>query len=303
MLFLVFCFSNQRSRAKMAQEQFTLQMGYPMLVPLIELKSESGLAYDTAIECHYKLLSRYMKAVEECRPPLPLRLFAFPSETINFNGLKRLKNELGKPLLQVETGKPLVGKEKNDEARRRIEEVKKPASELLIELQQLLSKPIIPLRLKEIPAGLREDVEKVLKEGHDKVNAYVKGVEDNIELTQSVENSGLACHENRKAVSLSFLASYMYEDFFVSKKTLTQFREDIDRCIDYNDRLCKSLSALEDEANKADIKRLGLYSQSELRRRDLVQAIIDDDMEKAQELLLAAMTKAISEEKSLVKVD
>lgn len=300
-VFLVVSFSNQHSRAKMAQEEFTLRMGYPILVPLIELKSESGLAYDTAIEVHHKLLSRYIKAVEDRQPPLPLRLFSFSSKTINFKKLKRLKNELGKPLLENETGKPLVGKEKNDEACRRIEKLKKPATELLVELQQLLSKLIIPSRRKEIPAGLREDVDKVLKESHDKVEAYISGI-NNIALKKSVENSGLACHENRKAASLSFLASYMYEDFFVNKKMLTRFKEDIDQTISYNNVLCESLSSSEDKDNEADINCLGLYTQSELRRLDLVQAIIDDDMQKAQELLLAAMKKAISEEKSLVEV-
>lgn len=289
-VFLVVSFSNQHSRAKMAQEEFTLQMGYPILLPLIELKSESGLSYDTAIESHHKLLSRYIKAVEDRQPPLPLRLFSFSSKTINFKELKRLKNELGKPL-KDETGKLLVGKEeKNDEACRRIEKLKKPAAERLIELQQLLSKPIIFSRRKEIPAGSREDVNKALEGSHAKVEYYTDGINTNIPLNKSVENSRLACHENRRAASLSFLASYMYEGFFVSKKMLTRFRDDIDLTIRHNNYLCKSLPS-DDEARD----RLKRYSESELHRRDLVQAIIDDDMQKAQELLLAAMDKAISE--------
>ncbi len=288
MVFLVFSFSNQHSRAKMAQEEFTLRMGYSILVPLIELKSESGLSYDTAIEAHHKLLSQYIKTVEDRQPPLPLRLFSFSSKTINFKKLKRLKNELGKPL-KDEAGELLLGEKKNDEACRRIEKLKKSATELLVELQQLLSKPIIPSRRKEIPAGLREDVDSALKMSQDKVEDYISGIEKNIELKKSVENSGLACHENRKTASLSFLASYMYEDFFVSKKMLTQFRENIDRTIYYNNVLRKSLPS-DDKARD----RLKRYSESELHRRDLVQAIIDDDMQKAQELLLAAMIKAIS---------
>ena len=103
-------------------------------------------------------------------------------------------------------------------------------------------------------------------------------------------NSGLACHENRKAASLSFLASYMYEDFFVTKTALIRFRENIDQTISYNNVLRKLLPS-DDEARD----RLKRYSESELHRRDLVQAIIDDDMQKAQELLLSAMDKAISE--------
>lgn len=284
MFFLVFSFSNQHSRAKMAQEEFTLRMGYPILVPLIELKSESGLAYVTAIEAHHKSLSQYIEAAEDCQPPLPLRLFSFSSKTINFKELKRLKNELGKPL---------VGKEKNDEACRRIEKLKTTASDRLVELQQLLSKPIILLRRKKIPAGLQEDVVKVLKESHDKLETYISGIKNDIALKESVVNSALACHENRKAASLSFLVSYMYEDFFVNNKMLTRLREDIDLTIDYNNALYKLLPS-GDEAKG----RLKLYSQSEVRRRDIMQAIIDDDMQKAQELLLAAMDKAISQEES-----
>ncbi len=300
--FLVVCLFNQHSRAKMAQEEFTLRMGYPLLVPLIELKSESGVAYDTAIKVHHELLSQCIEATEDRRPPLPLRLFSFSSKTINFKELKRLENELGKPL-KDEEGKLLHGEEKNEEARRRIEKLKKPATELLVELQQLLTKQIMPSRRKKIPAGLREDVDKVLKESQDKVELYISGIEKNIELKKSVEHSALVCHENRKAASLSFLTSYMYEDFFfVTKEMLIRFREDIDQTIHYNNILCKSLSSSEDKGNKADIKRLGSYTQSELRRLDLVQAIIDDDMQKAQELLLAAMKKAISEEKNLVEV-
>ncbi len=296
-VFLVISFFNQRSRAKTAQEEFTLRMGYPILVPLIELKSESGLAYVTAIEAHYKSLSQYIEAAEDCQPPLPLRLFSFSSKTINFKELKRLKNELGKPL-KDEKGKLLFGKEKNDEACRRIDKLKTTASERLVELQQLLSKPIILSRHKKIPAGLREDVNQVLKDSQGKLNDYILGIKNNISLNKSAENSALVCHENRKAASLSFLASYMYEDFFVTKTALIRFRENIDQTISYNNVLCKSLSSSEDKGNKAVIKLLGSYTQSELLRRDLVQSIIDDDMQKAQELLLAAMDKAISEKES-----
>jgi len=291
--FLVVSFSNQRSRAKIAQEEFTLRMGYPILVPLIELKSESGLAYDVAIKAHHELLRRYIKAVEDRRPPLPLRLFSFSSKTINLKEMKRLENELGKPL-KDEKGELLLGEKKNDEARRRIEkEFKKTAAKLLVELQQLLSKTIIPSRRKEIPAGLREDVAKVLKESHDKVEVYISGI-NNISINESLDSSGLACHENRKAASLSFFASYMYEDFFVDKEILEmleRFKEDIDKTIRCNNVLSKSLSS-DVEAGR----RLRRYTESEVRRRDIAQAIIDDDMQEAQKLLLAAMIKAISEE-------
>ena len=172
----------------------------------------------------------------------------------------------------------------------------------------MLSKPITILRDKNIPDGLREKVDKALDISHNKTKDYALGMDNNnIAIKERVKNAEFACLESRRAISLSLLVSLIYEDFFVTTTKLDRFWEDIERIIYYNNLLCKSLTndlsdlTLKSEERKfaeGTIERLESYSQSEHRRQDILQAVIDDDMQKAQKLLLAAMRKAISEEKS-----
>jgi hypothetical protein len=302
-IIIFFSFSIQHINVKAKQKELTQRNVLVILYPLIELNSESGLAYDTAIKTHHQLLTESLNYITASQRQLPLlsRTFSFPLKTVN---IKKLK-EMQKVLDETQPGE--------DEPEVRVKNASKTASELLVELQQLLSKPIIIFRDKNIPDELREKVDETLDNSHNKVKDYVLGMENNIiTIEESVRKSEFACQESRKAISISLFVSLIYEDFFVTTTKLDRFWEDIERCIYYNDILCKSLTnvlgdlPLKSQERKLAIEetidRLESYSESERRRQDILQAIIDDDMQKAQKLLLAAMDKAISEEKSLVEV-
>jgi len=295
---IFFSFSIQRINAKAEQKELTQRNVLVILHPLIELKAESGDAYALAIKTHHKLLTESLNYITAPQRQLPLlsRVFSFPLKTINIKKLKEMQKELDET------------QPSEDNSEVRVKNASKTAFELLVELRQLLSKPITILRDKDIPDRSREEVDKTLDISHNKVKDYVLGVENNIAIEESVKNAEFACQENRKAISLSLFASLIYEDFFVTTTKLDRFWEDIERCIYYNNFLCKSLTnvlgdlPLKSQERKLIIEetidRLESYSESERRRQDILQAIIDDDMQKAQKLLLAAMRKAISEEKS-----
>ena len=89
------------------------------------------------------------------------------------------------------------------------------------------------------------------------------------------------------------LVSLVYEDFFVSKRELLQFVEDIERTIYYNDKLL----VMKDSLPEGAAGRLEQYTASEIRRRNILRAVVDDDMHKAQKLLVNAMDIAIAEAK------
>ncbi len=307
LVFLVSCiffsFSIQLIHAKAKQKELIQRDVLLILNPLIEIKAESvdapvGAscgAYDLAIKIHYQLLTESLNHINDSQRKLPLlsRAIFFPLKMINTKKLKKIQNELDET--QPSENDPEV----------RVNNASKTSGELLIELQKLLSKPITILRDKNIPDGLREKVDKALDISHNKTKDYALGMDNNsIAIEERVINAEFACLESRRAISLSLLVSLIYEDFFVTTTKLDRFWEDIERIIYYNNLLCKSLTndlsdlTLKSEERKfveGTIECLESYSQSEHRRQDILQAVINDDMQKAQKLLLAAMRKAISE--------
>lgn len=302
---IIFSFSIQLIHANAKQKELIQRDVLLILNPLIELKTESvgasvGAscgAYDLTIKIHYQLLTESLNQIKDSQRKLPLlsRVISLPLKKINTKKLKKIQNELDET------------QSSGNDLKVRVNNASKTSGELLNDLQKLLSKPITILRDKNIPDGLREKVNKALDVSHNKTKDFALDMDNNIAINERVKKAEFACLESRRAISLSLLVSLIYEDFFVTTTKLDRFWEDIERLIYYNNLLCKSLTNdLSDLTLKSEersfvegtIERLELYSQSEHRRQDILQAIIDDDMQKAQELLLVAMRKAISEENS-----
>lgn len=282
-IFVIVTVSTQHAKARMLQEEISQRNAYVILMPLIELCAESGIAYDTAIVAHYELLKMSIEEIEKNKLPLPARLFSFSRKKIDLEKLKEIQEGL-----TWDSGKD------KDGARVKINEARKLAAELLIELKKLIISPITISRQKGVPAELQEKVDGAFEQSHNKVMEYVVGLKDNITREQFLGKAASACHSNRRTISLLVMGSLIFQDF-VTGEQLIWFREDIDRTIYTNNILRKSFEP-EDETKPVHeaYNRLGLYTDSENRRRDTLQALVEGDMQKAQELLVAAMDKAIS---------
>jgi len=80
---------------------------------------------------------------------------------------------------------------------------------------------------------------------------------------------------NRKAIVYLCLARFNYQEI-VDEEELRRFRTDINRTVYYNRVLQKTY-----EEDNPNYKLLGEYSDSELRRLGLLQAIIYNDIHQA----------------------
>lgn len=109
-------------------------------------------------------------------------------------------------------------------------------------------------------------------------------------INPNVAYSMTLCMANRKSIVYLYLVRFGHQEI-VSKETLKQFRSDINRTIYYNKVLqqtydMKNVEVIENSA----YKRFDNYSDSELRRLWLLQAIIDNDIQQTQVLLQIALT-------------
>jgi len=139
---------------------------------------------------------------------------------------------------------------------------------------------------EDLPEGLLEDAKRALDESKESVRKY--GDDPN------VTNAEKACRKNRKAIALAYLVRCAYQHFNSLDDKLRQFRGDINRTIYYNDLLRKNnADALKDDRILGNIKKelekdnelLEKYTNSERRRLEIVDAILDKDNRKAESLL------------------
>ncbi len=280
-VFLLAFYSSQHDKTEAANKELRARNAYAALMPLVELYTESGPVDKKTKEVHTELFDRYIENINNHQLSLPLRPFALFAKKIDVKELGRIRDK-------VEYG---ASKEIYQAA----------IEELFDELKQFLSKENILSRKSDVPPGIRTEVANKLEELNIKTLDYISSIDlsDDSKIGESINDAVNVCLASREAIAYSFLASYTYEDFFANKEPLLLFREDIDRAIYCNKFLYNSLPVkgkTDEETDKYNgyRDRLKKYSHSEFRRRDVVQALIDDDMQKARELLLAAMEKAIS---------
>ena len=265
-VFLFLSIPIQYHNAEAANDELTTRNAYVFLMPLVELYAEANLVTGETKTIHSKIFRKYIENINDHKLSLPLRPFALAAKKIDVTELERIydkvENEVSKKEYQAAIKK------------------------LFDELKQFLNKENILSR--DVPDGrCKEEVAKKLDEAHTKTLEYISGIDtsDDSKIEESLKKAEEICLANRVAASYSFLASYTYENFFVNNESLNQFKADIDRTIHYNKVLSDSLPAKYQE-NRDNLDQ---YTHSELRRRKVVQALIEDDMQKAQEVLLAAM--------------
>lgn len=290
--FLYFSIPIQNHKAKAANKKLQTRNAYALLMPLVELYTESGEISggisDDAKKIHLSVYDKYTENINHHKLSWPLRMFAWKTEDIDITKLKKIITELKKASNQIDN------------------ETDKQAYKVAIEnffadLKQFFGNENLLPRITGPDKKCQEEVIATLNESHSKTMAYISSVDtlDDSKTEENINKAKATCLANREAVARAFLYSYTYEEPLTGtdqddKELLIGFRENIDRTIHFNRVLRDSLPA--------DDKRHGFldkYSHSELRRRSIVQTLIDDDMQKAQELLLAAMESAIAEENAI----
>jgi hypothetical protein len=109
----------------------------------------------------------------------------------------------------------------------------------------------------------------------------------------NISNSQEACRKNRKAIALVYLIRCVFQDVSSLDDKLRQFRGDINRTIYYNNLLMKSNTDLLANDPLPDVRKelekdIGLlvkYTNSEFRRLEIVDALLDKDSHKAEGFL------------------
>lgn len=265
-----------RNDAVAAQEELEPQHAFFILMPLVELYSESGPDYDRAVEVHSELLSEYIEAVKS-RTPSYYKVFSWKYNPSHIDELNRIQ-------------KILIGKNNEKTSEGRIKQARKTALEVFKKLDEFLKVDVNVLKEDRTPYKLRAKIKEVRNESQRAVKDYISDFEkSDIDDVASFFKAQLACQANRKNICYIYFSFLLYQDFHVTKEDLIRFREDIDRVVYYNKRLFETSESL-----SKDQKNLLLeYSDSENRRRAILQLIIEEDMPKAQLFLLTAMREAI----------
>lgn len=240
------------------------------LILLVELATEPGPDYNESKTLFSGLLLDYAKHMEG-RRPYPLLLWPPLSKRNIVKEMRRIAGDL----------------ENADQtnAREAIERASKSITEFLAESKLFAAEPIITFEPEVMPEELQVAIKESLRESHEKAEIFTND--------PNMANSEAAYQANRKAIVYLYLARSGYQEI-VSQEELRTFRTDLNRTIYYN-RFLRQTDAVKigEGVEGSDYWRLGRYSNSEILRLRLLQAIIDNDMQQAQVLLQMAVTKAI----------
>jgi hypothetical protein len=201
--------------------------------------------------------------------------------------MKRDQAKKGEQLTEVSAD--LSPEEEREQERAQAEkEIKKARDtikQFVIRSQEFSGLEIAIFEHEELPEGLLEAAKLALESAKESVEKFM--------LDPNVANAQEACRKNRIAISLAYLVRCAYQHFNSLDEELRQFRGDIDRTIYYNDLLMKNNADLLANAPLRDVRKqleednglLKKYTESELRRLDIVDAILDKDNRKAESLL------------------
>lgn len=231
-----------------------------------EAEEESGKDFIIAREDHVYLLERYLGHMK-----------------------KRFLSRLLQPLypeLSPETQlRPIVGllRDEEGDARKEIQATVGTIREFFRNSEKSSEIQIVSFKPEVLSEELLGAINEALNKSHEDVNKY--------EQTQTVDNAETACRANRRAIALLYLARFDYRNF--DDKKLKQLRQDVDRTIYYNGVLERSASTSPKNRNL-----LRMYSKSEHRRLQIIQAILDSNMLEAKRLLETAIEEARKEKMS-----
>lgn len=164
-----------------------------------------------------------------------------------------------------------------EQAREAIWRAGKELNEFYKDSEKLSAKKIIWFKYERIPEELVRDLDKALAESETRV----KELEENL----TVENALAACQANRRTMLLLFLARMGYG----SQEKINQFLSITEKTLD-----CKS--KLAEKIEDPEVKQTVLtWRDGEERRVDILNAMLDNDMEKVRNLLKEAIEKAFAD--------
>lgn len=260
---LILCFFYVCSKVWATSKNLASRNASDTLILLVELATESGDDYSQAKILFVEQLQVYAEHMKQRELHWLLRLSPSPRKNAA-KELERVADYL----------------EKADQinARQAIEKASESIAKFLTESKTFTDEPITTFE----PEAISKEIQTLINTSLDKTNEKT----DIYASDPNVAKSRAACMANRKAIVYLYLARFNYQEI-VDEEKLRRFRTDINRTIYYNRVLQKTYK--EDNPN---YKLLGEYSDSELRRLGLLQAIIDNDIQQAQDLLQTVLVKA-----------
>jgi hypothetical protein len=224
---------------------------------LDEMKNEAGKNYIKAREDYIYLLGIFREHMEMRNYSLLLRVL-YPELSPNKQLTSSLAN-LDKP-------------ETQDDAEKQIKEASKAIEKFISESRKFAGTQVSMPSHHDMPVKLLSVVKSALDDSKTHVEKYGKNL--------TMLNSQVTCRRNRIAAALAYLTRCAYQDFRGLDGELRQFRGDINRTIYYNDVLKGKK-----EISKEDRGRLEKYSNSEMRRLKIVNALLGRDSDRAVSLL------------------
>lgn len=244
-----------------------------ILILLVELQHEAGEDYIEASKDYVYLLPRFRGHMEERSCSLLLRLL-YPE----LSPAKQLKSAL------ADLSEPVA---KQGQAQKKINEATEAMRQFVYKSQKFAGTQVSMFELHDVPEELLKDAKSALDDARKYVEIYGK--------KQTVPNSQEACRKNRIATALAYLIRCVFQDFNTLDDELKQFRGDINRTIYYNNLLVKNnedllasdqLPDVRKKKLEKDIGLLGKYTNSEIRRLVIVNALLDRDSHKAENFVL-----------------
>lgn len=168
--------------------------------------------------------------------------------------------------------KESVSEQDQAKAKNEIKKARDTIVQFVSKSQKFSDMQILTFEPEDLPEELLNDAKLALDDSRKCVKTYGNNL--------TTSNAKQACGKNRIAIALAYLVRCAYQDLNSLDDELKQFRGDINRTIYYNDVLRGNK-----EISKKNKELLDNYSNSERRRLNVLQAIIDKDTHKAYKLL------------------
>jgi len=264
---LILCFFYLCSEVSTAASRLSSRDASDTLILLVELATESGDNYIAAKSIFADLLMDYAGHMKRRELHWLLKIPPFMEKNVA-GELERVRKNL-KETAQINNCNAI------NEARDSILKVLKK-SDLFTGQPTITSMP-------EVMSGeLQKAIISSLNEANKKVEDYAHNK------SRTVDDAKTVCLANRKAIVYLFLARFNYQEF-VDGEAVRKFRTSIEQTIYYN----RLLQEADKDVEGSHYKLLDKYTSAEMRRLGLLQAIMDNDIQKARTSLEISLMEAI----------
>lgn len=269
---VVLCCAFLRNTASVSANRLASRNAADTLILLVELATESGPNYNESKVFFADVLLDYADHMERRDLYWLLQLPLFSNK--NFaKELERVSEDLKKA--------------EQTNARKVIEEASKSIVKFLKKSKPFTNEPIITFKPEVIPVEIQNDLKNAFDEAHKKAEKY-----SNNEL-RTVADARDVCMANRKAIVYLYLICFGHQQI-INEESLETFRTDMNRTVYYGRLLQQTDSVKGGEGVEgSDYSLLDKYSKAEIRRLQLLQAIMDNDIQEARELLKTSIEAAM----------